>query len=300
MQIITTIAEMREACRDLRSRHSAAAELALVPTMGAIHAGHLSLVRAARREASIITASLFVNPLQFGPTEDLDRYPRSFDEDCRLLAEAGVDLLFAPTADAMYPTGATTLVDVPALTSRLDGASRPGHLCGVSTVVAKLFHIVQPDLALFGQKDAAQAAVITAMVRDLNLRVRLRICPIVRDTDGLALSSRNRYLSPAERREALVLPRTLFATQSRIADGETDASMLREAILAELDAAPGIRIDYVEIVDPATLQPVSTVTSGALIAAAIWTGSTRLIDNLLVDPTPRPAVWHPEAEVAHA
>ncbi len=306
MQIVTTIADMRAACAAMRRQHKhSPPQLALVPTMGAIHAGHLSLVDIARYEARIVTASLFVNPLQFGPAEDLGRYPRTFVEDCLLLEEAGVDILFAPSTEEMYPPPsitlreATSLIDVPALTSRLDGASRPGHLSGVATVVAKLFNIVQPDVALFGQKDAAQAAVIAAMVRDLNLPVRLVICPIVRDADGLAFSSRNRYLSSAERYQALALPRALQATQSRIADGETDAEILREALHTNL-ATSGLRIDYAEIVDPATLLPIPTIIGGALIAAAVWIGNTRLIDNLLIDPASRSTIPAFREEPAHA
>lgn len=301
MKILTTIAQMRAACRDARRNAGPDATLALVPTMGAIHAGHLSLVAAARKQASIVTASLFVNPLQFSPTEDLAQYPRPFEEDCHKLEAAGVELLFAPNTEEMYPHTATTTVEVPGIGDRLDGASRPGHFRGVATVVSKLFHIVQPDLAYFGQKDAAQLAVLRAMVRDLNLPVQIVACPIVRDPDGLALSSRNAYLTPIERRDALALSESLAAAQSRIRDGETSADLIRELLVDRLAGSPSVRIDYAAIVDPDTLLPVDTVSRGALIAVAARIGRTRLIDNLLIEPLPQPqrAIDH-EPETTHA
>jgi pantoate--beta-alanine ligase len=286
MQILRSIAEMRAACKAARRAGDDAAgdeaTLALVPTMGAIHPGHLSLVAAARAECDIVAASIFVNPLQFGPAEDFDRYPRTFDEDCRLLREAGVDLLFAPGVEEMYPPGATTFVEVAGISERLDGASRPGHFHGVATVVTKLFNIIAPDVACFGQKDAAQVAVLQAVVRDLNLPVRLLVCPIFREADGLAMSSRNRYLSPEQRVQALALSRALRGAAERIAGGETDAIALRAAIREGLGKAPGVRLDYAEIVRPDSLEPVESIADGALIAVAAWVGETRLIDNLLV------------------
>jgi pantoate--beta-alanine ligase len=298
MQILHTVAEMRRAVARVRDTTlgapfiaalphamggaTTAPNLGLVPTMGALHEGHLSLVRTARRSCRSVAVSIFVNPTQFAAGEDLDRYPRTFDADCALLEREGVDLVFAPTAEEMYPPGGSgTFIEVPGLSERLDGATRPGHFRGVATVVAKLFHIVAPDLAFFGQKDAAQVAVLQAMVRDLNLPVGLRICPTVRDADGLALSSRNRFLSPAERRSALALPQALHRAESLIAAGNHAAEPLRAAMLEILNKAPGLRLDYAEIVDPDTLQPVSLVHPRALIAVAAWVGTTRLIDNVL-------------------
>jgi len=285
MQLLTSIQEMRSACRRARDRAKLPARLGLVPTMGAIHQGHLSLVAAARQECDIVAASIFVNPLQFGPSEDFERYPRALEEDRRLLSAAGVDLLFAPDAREMYPSGATTSVIVEGISDRLDGASRPGHFRGVATVVAKLFNIVQPDLAYFGQKDAAQVAVLQAMVRDLNIPVQLRVCPIVREQDGLAMSSRNRYLSPDERIQALALSRALAAAQQRIDRGETGAPSLCSAMREVLSAAPALRVDYIKVVHPATLEDADSVADGALIAVAAWFGETRLIDNLKVEPS---------------
>ena len=283
MQILTSIQQMRAACMQARRRAGEESTLGLVPTMGAIHQGHLSLVAAARNECDIVTASIFVNPLQFGPSEDFSRYPRTFEEDCRQLRAAGVDLLFAPDAHEMYPSGASTLVTVEGVGDRLDGASRPGHFRGVATVVAKLFHIVGPDIAYFGQKDAAQVAVLQAMVRDLNFPLRLAVCPTVREHDGLALSSRNRYLSPSQREQALALSRALAAAQQRILNGERRAAILHAAMLEVLEAAPEIRVDYVRIVHPDTLEEIDSIDGGALLAVAAWVGDTRLIDNLMLD-----------------
>ncbi len=284
MRILTTIAEMRQACSQARHAALAGATLGLVPTMGAIHPGHLSLVAAARAHCDIVAASIFVNPLQFGPTEDFTRYPRTFDEDCRQLAAAKVDLLFAPDAQEMYPPGAVTTVEVRGISDRLDGASRPGHFRGVATVVAKLFNIIGPNVAFFGQKDAAQVAVLTAMVRDLNLPVRLAVCPTVREPDGLALSSRNCYLSPEQRLHALALPRALAAAQHSISHGEANPTTLRKTMADLLHATPGVRLDYAEVVDPETLQPLDSLDHGALLAVAAWLGETRLIDNQKIAP----------------
>ncbi len=250
--------------------------------MGALHAGHMSLVDRARRENPIVAASIFVNPLQFGPNEDLAKYPRTFADDCAQLERAGVDLLFAPTPDEMYAESATTTVDPGPVATRLDGASRPGHFIGVATVVAKLFHIIQPDRAYFGQKDAAQLAVLRQMARALNFPLELIACPIVRDDDGLALSSRNRYLSPEERAQALILPRTLDGIAQRIAAGERNAAVLLAAGQAFLQQQPQAVLDYLVIVDPNSLLPVPEAVPGSLIAIAARVGTTRLIDNFLI------------------
>jgi pantoate--beta-alanine ligase len=250
--------------------------------MGALHEGHLSLVRRARAECSAVAASIFVNPLQFGPNEDLARYPRTFDDDCRQLAAEGVAVLFAPSAAEMYPEGAVTKIDVGGIGDRLDGASRPGHFTGVATVVAKLFHIVQPDRAYFGQKDAAQLAVLRQMVRDLDFGLEIIACPIVRDADGLALSSRNRYLSEPDRVRALVLRRALLGMEALVAKGERESSSLIEEGLRILHGETGVRVDYVAVVDAQTLLPVIQAATGTLIAVAAWVSETRLIDNLVV------------------
>jgi pantoate--beta-alanine ligase len=286
MQIVRSINEMRRECKAVR-RGIVEETLGLVPTMGALHEGHLSLIRAARESCDHVAASIFVNPLQFGPKEDFARYPRTFDEDCAMLEREGVDLLFAPTAEEMYPNGAETWVDVPRVGARLDGASRPGHFRGVATVVTKLFHIVQPDRAFFGQKDAAQVAVLRAMVRDLNFDVEIVVCPTVRDADGLALSSRNRYLSDEERAKALGLSCALCGVARAAAEGRYAAVALREVLCDELQA---VDVEYAEVVDRDSLEPVDDVRSGALIAVAARVGSTRLIDNIVVLPASKQAV----------
>lgn len=253
--------------------------------MGALHGGHLSLVRAARASSDVVAASIFVNPTQFGPKEDLAKYPRSFERDRELLQREGVELLFAPSVEEMYPAGAVTWVTVEGLSDKLDGRSRPGHFRGVTTVVANLFHVVEPDAAFFGQKDAAQVAIIRRMVRDLILPVEIVTCPIVREPDGLAMSSRNAYLDPEQRKQALVLHRSLMRVQ-RLADaGEREADKLVAAGRREFAEKGSVRLDYFEIVDPDTLdavQDVSDVSGGALAAVAAFVGSTRLIDNMLL------------------
>ena len=252
--------------------------------MGALHAGHVSLVRAAREQCDAVVVSIFVNPTQFGPNEDFAKYPRTWDADCALLESEGVDLILAPIAAEMYPAGASTFVEVEGVSDRLDGASRPGHFRGVSTVVAKLFHIVSPDKAFFGQKDAAQVAVLRKMVRDLNFDLELVVCPTVREADGLALSSRNRYLSVEERRQALVLSRALQRVEERVAQGVLDAATLIDDALAVLASEPGIRLDYFKVVDPDTLEDVADVRNSALAAIAVFVGPTRLIDNAVIAP----------------
>ena len=283
MQILQTIKEIRQACATARAAAAKPTTLGLVPTMGALHEGHLSLIRAAKKQCDIVVATIFVNPTQFGPNEDFSRYPRTFASDCALLEAEGVDILFAPSVEEMYPSGTPrTFIEVPGISDRLDGLSRPGHFRGVATVVAKLFHIVSPDLAFFGQKDAAQVAVLRAMVHDLNFPVNLIVCPTVRDPDGLALSSRNQYLSPEERTQALTLSRSLAAAIAQVTKGMHDAAQLKSTILQDLQSTSALRIDYVEVVDPTTLEPIADVQAGALVAVAAWIGKTRLIDNALL------------------
>ena len=253
--------------------------------MGALHEGHLSLVRAAKAASDVVAASIFVNPTQFGPNEDLAKYPRSFERDRQLLEREGIELLFAPSVEEMYPAGAVTWVTVEGLSEKLDGRSRPGHFRGVTTVVAKLFHIVEPDAAFFGQKDAAQLAIIRRMVRDLNLPVEIVVCPIVREADGLAMSSRNAYLDPEQRKKALVLHRSLMRVREMVERGERDASKLASAGREEFAAETSVRLDYFEIVNPETLDPVKNVSEGALVAVAAYVGATRLIDNLCLNPS---------------
>lgn len=278
MRIITVISEMQAAARELRGGGT----LGLVPTMGALHAGHLSLIEAAKRDCTHVVGTIFVNPLQFGPNEDFSRYPRTFDADCAALTAAGVDVLFAPSAEALTPANATTFVEVAGISDRLDGASRPGHFRGVATIVAKLFHIVAPDRAYFGQKDAAQVAVLRAMVRDLNFLVKIIACPIVREPDGLALSSRNRYLTPDQRISATILHRALDAAAELHASGERSSHALTAAMRQVFAAEPSVNVEYTAVVDPGTLLPLADTAHGALIAVAAHLGETRLIDNHLI------------------
>ncbi len=256
--------------------------MGFVPTMGALHEGHLSLVRAAKASCDAVAASIFVNPAQFGPAEDLAKYPRNFERDRELFEKEGVELLFAPSIEEMYPAGAVTWVTVEGLSGKLDGRSRPGHFRGVTTVVAKLFHIVEPDTAFFGQKDAAQVAIIRRMARDLNFPVEIVACPIVREPDGLAMSSRNAYLDPQQRKQALVLHRALEHAKKLWEAGEYDAAKLAAAAQEEFAAEMSVRLDYFEIVDPGDLDPVESVSAGALVAVAAFVGTTRLIDNILL------------------
>jgi pantoate--beta-alanine ligase len=279
MLAITSSAEMTALSREARR---AGKRLGFVPTMGALHAGHLSLVRTARAQSEVVVASIFVNPKQFGPNEDFAKYPRSLESDSAKLSSEQTDYLFQPSVEEMYPNGATAWVTVEGITDKLDGRSRPGHFRGVTTVVAKLFNIVQPDLAFFGQKDAAQAAIVRKMVRDLNFDVEIVVCPIVREPDGLAMSSRNVYLGPAERRQATVLYRALMRIQMRADQGESDSARLAAAGLQVLSEEPSVRLDYLEIVNPDTLDPVRDTSGGALIAVAAHVGSTRLIDNIVL------------------
>jgi len=279
MRICNTIEDMRAASRAARRGGK---RLGLVPTMGALHEGHLSLVRAAKASCDAVAASIFVNPTQFGPAEDLAKYPRSFNRDRELLEQEGVELLFAPSVEEMYPAGAVTWVTVEGLSGKLDGRSRPGHFRGVTTVVAKLFHIVEPDAAFFGQKDAAQVAIVRRMVRDLNFPVEIVACPIVREPDGLAMSSRNAYLDEQQRKQALVLHGSLLRVKKFWDAGERRAANLVVVGCEEIAAEKSVRLDYFEIVDPDSLDAVERVAEGALVAVAAFVGTTRLIDNTVL------------------
>jgi pantoate--beta-alanine ligase len=281
MKVCATIPEARAACGDARASRK---RLGLVPTMGALHEGHLSLVRVAKAHCDVVAVSIFVNPTQFGPTEDLSKYPRQFSRDCRLLEQEGADILFAPPVEEIYPGGEVTWVLVEGLSEKLDGRSRPGHFRGVTTIVAKLFHILEPEAAFFGQKDAAQLAVIRRMVDDLNFPVEIVGCPIVREPDGLAMSSRNAYLSREERERALVLQRSLQKARQRFQAGERIAAKLTSAAKEVIAGEPKVALDYFEIVDPDTLDPVERISQKTLVAVAAYVGSTRLIDNLVLDP----------------
>jgi pantoate--beta-alanine ligase len=276
MEIFRTCAELRTWSR--RHRNSGKT-VGLVPTMGALHPGHASLIRAARESTDSVAVSIFVNPTQFAPNEDFSRYPRTFQADCALAEAEGASVIFAPSVEEMYPAGAATFVEVAGIGDRLDGQSRPGHFRGVATVVAKLFIASEADRAFFGQKDAAQVAVLRRMTADLRLATEIVVCHIVRDPDGLALSSRNVYLSPAERTRALALSRAIRKAESLVAAGERSAEILIASARAILAAEPGIRIDYFELVNWATLEPAETAAPGTLLALAAWVGTTRLIDN---------------------
>jgi pantoate--beta-alanine ligase len=285
LQIQQTVAGIRAACSEARENVGRGSVLGLVPTMGALHKGHLSLIRAAKKDCDVVVVSIFVNPTQFGPNEDFDQYPRTFEADCDFLRSEGVDLLFAPTVADMYPSGlTTTFVDVPDIGSRLDGGTRPGHFRGVATIVSKLFHIVCPDLAYFGQKDAAQVAVLRAMVKGLSFPLRILVCPTVRESDGLALSSRNRYLSPGDRQQALALSTSLRKVADFANTGMHDTASLLQVLEEGLSNQKSIRIDYAAIVNPETLLPIPSVHEGALVAVAAYVGKTRLIDNIVLPP----------------
>jgi pantoate--beta-alanine ligase len=279
MQIFKTVESMRNASRVNRQQGK---RLGFVPTMGALHEGHLSLVRASKAQCDVVAASIFVNPTQFGPNEDFSKYPRSFERDCELLRKEGVSVVFAPTVEEMYPAGAVTYVTLEGLSEKLCGKSRPGHFRGVTTVVSKLFNIVEPDVSFFGQKDAAQVAIIRRMVRDLNIPVEIVACPIVREADGLAMSSRNAYLDPQQRKAALVLHRSLREVQRVFDSGEKGTIGLVEAGRNIFAREPSVRLDYLEIVDPGTLDPLTKIEATALAAVAAFVGTTRLIDNLVL------------------
>ncbi len=258
--------------------------LGLVPTMGALHEGHLSLVREAQRQCSPVAVSIFVNPKQFGPTEDFQKYPRSFDADRTALESLRVDYIFAPPAEEIYPAGFRTAVNVEGLSERLEGRSRPGHFRGVTTVVLKLLEIVQPRFAFFGRKDAQQARIIRQMARDLDLGAEIVVCPIVREADGLAMSSRNAYLSASDRRAATALSQSLKRARREIEGGETDVVRLTAAVRSVIEGERGVALDYADIVDADTLEPAMTLRKPCYILLAAKVGGTRLIDNALIEP----------------
>lgn len=280
ISVAHTIDETRAAVAVARTGQK---RIGFVPTMGALHDGHASLIRQAAQECGFVVVSVFVNPLQFGPTEDLDTYPRTLEADTQLAQEAGADLVFAPVVSEMYPVRQVTFVDVEGLSETLCGASRPGHFRGVTTVVTKLFNIVQPDAAYFGQKDAQQAAVITRMVKDLCMPLEIVVCPTLREGDGLAKSSRNVYMNPAEREAATVVYRALQRAARAIQDGERDARVVQSIMTETIQTERLARIDYSAIVDADSLRPVNSIESKVLLALAVFVGSTRLIDNLLVE-----------------
>ncbi|MGA2418503.1 MAG: pantoate--beta-alanine ligase [Candidatus Acidiferrum sp.] len=281
MDTIRTIAWMKEAARQSRAENRI---IGFVPTMGALHAGHISLVARARRDCDPVIASIFVNPKQFGPHEDYKKYPRTVEKDAEQFAAAGVRALFLPEAAEMYPPGFSTYVNVDGLSERLEGRARPGHFRGVTTVVLKLLEIVQPHFAYFGRKDAQQAKLISIMARDLNLDAEIVLGPIVREPDGLAMSSRNAYLSPEERAAATVLHGALSAAKKHLASGERDVLQLQSKLRSVLDAEPLVKIDYVEIVDADSFEPVVSVNRPSYVLLAVYLGKTRLIDNMLVEP----------------
>ncbi len=280
MEVCRTVGEVRAAVRRHRER---GAKIGFVPTMGYFHEGHLSLMRRARAECGAVVVSIFVNPLQFGPREDLAEYPRDLERDLRMAREVGVDVVFTPADEEMYPPGYCTYVEVLGLTEKLCGLSRPGHFRGVTTVVAKLFNIVQPDVAYFGQKDAQQAVVIQRMVRDLNMPLEVVVLPTVREADGLAMSSRNVYLSPEERQAALVIPRSLARAVEAVKGGERNVAVLREMVRGMIAAEPRAQIDYVEIYGWPDLEPLTVLTDRALLAVAVRFGRARLIDNVVLE-----------------
>ena len=280
MRVIRHASRMARTAQALRRTGKT---IGFVPTMGALHEGHGSLIRAARRQTHVVVVSIFVNPLQFGPREDYRRYPRDLRRDATLAKAAGADIVFAPAVRQLYPTGFVSSVDVGPLGNRLEGAVRPGHFRGVATIVAKLFHLVQPTVAYFGQKDYQQFLIIQRMTRDLEFPLRLRLMPTVRDPNGLALSSRNRSLSPDERRRAPVIARALKLGRDRIRAGERNARAITSAMRRLIEQAPAARIDYLVLADANTLEPLTTVRGRVAILAAVRIGSTRLIDNLLVD-----------------
>lgn len=277
-----TIADTRDAIAAARRRGQS---IGFVPTMGALHAGHGSLIERARKECGFVVVSIFVNPTQFGTNEDFTRYPRTLPEDADLCERAGTDLIFAPEPAVVYPRDHRMYVEVTELQDGLEGPSRPGHFRGVATVVLKLFNIVQPDRAYFGQKDAQQVRIVQQMVRDLDVPLAIVVGPTIREPDGLALSSRNRYLEPAQRQQAVALYQTLETVRRRVAAGERNGSDLRQMMIHRIGATPGAVLDYAEIVDADSLRPVEQLTGPTLALLAVWFGATRLIDNM---PLPAP------------
>ena len=280
MEVIHTVAWMKQVARQARAEDRI---LGFVPTMGALHEGHFSLVRAARQQCSPVVVSIFVNPKQFGPSEDFQKYPRTFEPDRAALEKLGVDYLFAPSPEEIYPHGFRTAVAVEGLSDRLEGRSRPGHFRGVTTIVLKLFEIIQPRFAYFGRKDAQQVRIIQQMAADLDLDTQIVACPIVREPDGLALSSRNMYLKGADRAAATVLYRSLDAVRREVAAGQRDAAHLMVALRKVIESEPGVALDYAELVDGETLEPVVTLRRACYILLAAFVGGTRLIDNALIE-----------------
>jgi pantoate--beta-alanine ligase len=281
MEIIRTVSWMKQIGSNARNQDRV---LGFVPTMGALHRGHASLIQAAKKECAPVVVSIFVNPKQFGPAEDFQKYPRTLDSDRALLENLGVDYLFAPPGEEIYPKGFRTLVNVEGLSNRLEGRSRPGHFQGVATVVLKLFEIVQPRFAYFGRKDAQQCRIIQQMAADLNLDTEIVVSPIMREPDGLALSSRNAYLSPDDRRASTALYRSLVAVKAEIGAGERDAAHLIATARRLLDSEPGVKTDYVQIVEAESLEPVTVLRGGCLVLIAAHVRKTRLIDNALIEP----------------
>ena len=281
MKLVHTVAELRD---EVTAAKAQGLTIGLVPTMGYLHEGHASLVDEAVRQCDRVVASDFVNPTQFGPNEDLEAYPRDFDRDCALLEEHGCAMVFHPAVEEMYAPGAATYVEILSdMPKQLCGKTRPIHFRGVCTVVSKLFNIVTPDKAFFGQKDAQQLAIIRQMVRDLSYGIEIVGCPIVREADGLAKSSRNTYLSEAERQAALVLSESVFLGQKMVAEGETDANKIVTAMTEHIQAQPLAKIDYVSAVDGVTMDPVDQIAGTVLVAMAVYIGKTRLIDNFIVE-----------------
>lgn len=280
MKVVDTIKEVRETVKAWKREGLC---VGLVPTMGYLHEGHQSLMKEARKECDRVVVSVFVNPMQFGPGEDLDSYPRDMNRDMAVCEEAGVDLIFHPEPSEMYHDDFSSFVDMNTLTGNLCGKTRPIHFRGVCTVVSKLFHIVTPDKAYFGQKDAQQLAVIRHMVEDLNEDIEIVGCPIIRESDGLAKSSRNTYLNEQERKAALCLSRAVFAGQKMVLDGEKDTAKIRQAMVGIIEEEPLARIDYVQIVDFRTLEDTDVVEGPILAAMAVYIGKTRLIDNFIVE-----------------
>lgn len=280
MNVAYTVKEVRE---QVKAWKKEGLSVGLVPTMGYLHEGHASLMKKAVEENDRVVASVFVNPTQFGPTEDLESYPRDFDKDCALCESIGVNLVFHPEPEEMYAPDFCTWVDMDVLSKTLCGKSRPIHFRGVCTVVSKLFNIVTPDRAYFGQKDAQQLAIIRRMVRDLNMDIEIVGCPIVREEDGLAKSSRNTYLNEEERAAALILSKAVFLGQKMVADGETDTAVIKKAMIEKVESEPLAKIDYVEIVDGLSMQPVDKIEGSILAAMAVYIGKTRLIDNFIIE-----------------
>lgn len=280
MKIVTTIAEAKEQVKEWRSQ---GLSVGLVPSMGYLHEGHASLMKEAVKQMDKVAVSVFVNPTQFGPGEDYDSYPRDLDHDIAICEEQGVDLIFHPSVEEMYGKNYNTYVTMETLGDELCGKSRPIHFRGVCTVVTKLFHIITPDKAFFGQKDAQQLAIIKRMVKDLNMDLEVVGCPIIREDDGLAKSSRNTYLSPEERQAALILSKTIFMGQEMVKNGERDVKTLLDAMKANIETEPLAKIDYVEVVDGETMQKVEKIEESVLVAMAVYIGSTRLIDNFMYE-----------------